>query len=136
MKVLKVDHVGIAVKSIEEALPVFKKIFGKDPEEIKELPDHGVKVAMFKIGETLIELLEPLGESSPIWKFVNERGGGLHHIAIGVKGLREGLKELEESGIRLIDKEPRIGAEGKEIAFIHPKSTFRVLLELVEEGEE
>lgn len=126
-----VDHIGIAVRSIEEAKKIYE-ILGLIVEGEDVVEDQGVRVAFIKVGETRIELLEPLNEDSPVSKFIEKRGEGIHHIALLVEGIEDKLKKLELQGIALIDKEPRVGAHGTRIAFIHPKSTNGVLLELCE----
>ncbi|EEB74057.1 methylmalonyl-CoA epimerase [Thermococcus sp. AM4] len=130
----KIDHVGIAVKNLEEAIKVWEGL-GLKVEEIEEVPDQKVRTAIIRIGESRIELLEPTAEDSPIAKFIAKRGEGIHHIALGVTNIEEHLKELKEKGYRLIDEEPRIGAGGAKIAFVHPKAVTGVLLELCERGE-
>ncbi|WP_099211267.1 methylmalonyl-CoA epimerase [Thermococcus henrietii] len=127
----KIDHVGIAVKNLEEAVKVWEGL-GLKVEEIEEVPDQKVRTAIIHIGESRIELLEPTAEDSPIAKFIAKRGEGIHHIALGVTDIEEHLKELKEKGYRLIDEEPRIGAGGAKIAFVHPKAVTGVLLELCE----
>ena len=127
----KIDHVGIAVKNLEEAIKVWEGL-GLKVDEIEEVPDQKVRTAIIHIGESRIELLEPTAEDSPIAKFIAKRGEGIHHIALGVTNIEEHLKELKEKGYRLIDEEPRIGAGGAKIAFVHPKAVTGVLLELCE----
>ena len=130
----KVDHIGIAVKNLEEAIKIWENL-GLKVEEIEEVPDQKVRTAIFHAGETRIELLEATAEDSPIAKFIEKRGEGIHHIALGVDNIEEMLKKLKEKGFRLIDEKPRIGAGGAKIAFIHPKSVGGVLLELCEREE-
>ena len=130
----KIDHVGIAVKNLEEAIKVWEGL-GLKVDEIEEVPDQKVRTAIIHIGESRIELLEPTAEDSPIAKFIAKRGEGIHHIALGVTNIEEHLRELKEKGYRLIDEEPRIGAGGAKIAFVHPKAVTGVLLELCERGE-
>ena len=130
----KIDHVGIAVKNLEEAIKVWEGL-GLKVEEIEEVPDQKVRTAIIHIGESRIELLEPTAEDSPIAKFIAKRGEGIHHIALGVTNIEEHLRELKEKGYRLIDEEPRIGAGGAKIAFVHPKAVTGVLLELCERKE-
>ncbi|AIF69380.1 hypothetical protein PAP_04845 [Palaeococcus pacificus DY20341] len=125
----KVDHIGIAVKNLDEAIKVWESL-GLKVEEIEEVKDQKVRTAIFHVGESRIELLEGTSEDSPISKFIAKRGEGIHHIALGVDNIEEHLKKLEEQGFRLIDKEPRMGAGGAKIAFVHPKSVSGVLLEL------
>ncbi len=130
----KIDHVGIAVKNLEEAIKVWEGL-GLKVDEIEEVQDQKVRTAIIHIGESRIELLEPTAEDSPIAKFIAKRGEGIHHIALGVDNIEEHLKELKEKGYRLIDEEPRIGAGGAKIAFVHPKAVTGVLLELCERKE-
>jgi len=127
----KIDHVGIAVKSLDEATKTYEAL-GFEVEEIEEVAEQKVKVAMLPVGESRIELLEATSEDSAIAKFVSSRGEGIHHIAINVENIEEALKKAKEAGLRLIDEKPRIGAGGKKVAFVHPKSTHGVLLEFVE----
>ena len=130
----KVDHIGIAVKNLEDAIKIWENL-GLKVEEIEEVPDQKVRTAIFHAGETRIELLEATAEDSPIAKFIEKRGEGIHHIALGVDNIEEHLEKLKEKGFRLIDEEPRIGAGGAKIAFVHPKSVGGVLLELCEREE-
>ncbi len=125
----KIDHVGIAVKSLEEAIKVWEGL-GLKVEEIEEVPDQKVRTAIIHVGESRIELLEPTADDSPIAKFIAKRGEGIHHIALGVSDIEGHLKKLKEKGYRLIDEKPRIGAGGAKIAFVHPKALTGVLLEL------
>ena len=130
----KIDHVGIAVKNLDEAIKLWEKL-GLKVAEVEEVPDQKVRVAVFKVGESRIELLEGTGEDSPISKFIAKRGEGIHHIALGVENIEEHLEKLKEQGFRLIDEKPRTGAGGAKIAFVHPKSVNGVLLELCERKE-
>jgi len=130
----RIDHVGIAVKNLEEAIKVWEGL-GFKVEEIEEVPDQKVKVAVIKVGENRIELLEATTEDSPIAKFIEERGEGIHHLAIRVENIESKLEELKQKGYKLIDEKPRVGAGGAKIAFIHPKSVTGVLLELCERKE-
>lgn len=125
---LTIDHIGIAVASIEDARPLYAIITGAEGGPTIETPDQGVNVAFF--GQ--VELLEPRGDDSPVGRFLASRGPGLHHIAFQVSDVRAELAHLEATGFRLVDREPRVGAAGHPIAFIHPKSTHGVLVELVE----
>ncbi len=127
----KIDHVGIAVKNLNEAVKVWEGL-GLRVDEIEEVPDQKVRTAIIHVGESRIELLEPTSEDSPIAKFIAKRGEGIHHIALGVDDIEAHLEELKEKGYRLIDEKPRIGAGGAKIAFVHPKAVTGVLLELCE----
>lgn len=132
MKPSHIEHLGIAVNSLEEAIPFYEKILGTPCYSIEEVPEQKVKTAFFMIGQTKIELLESTDPEGPIGKFLENKGQGVHHVAFAVEGLQATLEETEANGIRLIDKTPRKGAEGLNIAFLHPKSTFGVLMELCE----
>ena len=128
-----INHIGIAVKSIERAKSVFELLGVKvEGEEVVE--DQKVRVAFIPVGESRIELLEPTSEDSPVAKFLEKRGEGIHHIAFQVDNISEALDKLKKEGIKLIDEKPRKGAHGTLIAFIHPKSTNGVLIELCQEG--
>ena len=129
---MKVDHIGIATREIEEALLVWRDALGLSVDSTDEVAEQGVRVAMLPLGETHIELLEPLSDDSPVGKFLQKRGPGIHHIAISVKNIRTTLSQLKAKGARLIDETPRVGANGCLVAFIHPSATNGVLLELVE----
>lgn len=133
MNISHIEHLGIAVKSIEESIPYYEQILGLKCYNIEEVADQRVKTAFFKVGDTKIELLEPTSPESTIAKFIETRGEGIHHIAFAVKGIEGALAEAEEKGVRLIDKTPRAGAEGLTIAFLHPKSTLGVLTEFCED---
>ena len=127
----KIDHVGIAVKNLEAATAT-NKALGFEVEEIEEVEEQKVRVAMLPVGESRIELLEATSDDSAIAKFIAGRGEGIHHIAINVENIEEALKKAKDAGLKLIDEKPRIGAGGKKVAFVHPKSTHGVLLEFVE----
>ena len=124
-----IDHVAIAVRNLDEGCKIWKDMGFKVEYEVVE--DQGVKVGIIHLGNSRIEILEPLSENSPISGFLEKRGEGLHHLAVKVDDIENTLRELESKGYRLIDREPRIGAGGKKIAFVHPKSA-KILLELVE----
>lgn len=130
MDLTHIEHIGIAVKSIEEALPFFEGVLGLKCYNIEEVADQKVKTAFLKLGQTKLELLEPTSDESPIAKFLEKRGEGIHHIAFAVENSTEALKEAEAKGVRLIDKQSRKGAEGLNIGFLHPKSCHGLLLEL------
>ena len=129
----KLGHIGIAVTDIEEAKKLYSEILGFTLTAEKEMPDRGLKVAFLETGNTKIELLEGTTPESTISKFVEKRGTGIHHLSFEVDDIRRVMKELADDGIRLIDQEPRTGAEGHLTAFMHPKSTNGVLLEIEEE---
>ncbi len=133
MNLSHIEHIGIAVKSLENSIPYWEKIFGLKCYSIEEVAEQKVKTAFFKVGQTKIELLESTDPEGPIGKFIEKKGEGIHHIAFAVNNLEHALAETEEKGIQLIDKTPRKGAEGLDIAFLHPKSTFGVLTELCED---
>jgi methylmalonyl-CoA/ethylmalonyl-CoA epimerase len=128
----KVDHIGIAVRSLETTLPFYTEVLKLPLLGIEEVESQKVRVAFLKAGETKLELLEPTTEESTIAQFINKRGEGMHHIALGVNSIEERIIEMKEKGIRMIDEEPRIGAGGALIAFMHPKSASGVLVELCE----
>ncbi len=127
-----IEHIGIAVKNLDEAISYYENVLGLKCYAIEEVKDQKVKTAFFKIGQTKIELLESTDPDGPIGKFIKNKGEGIHHIAFNVKDLREKLEQAEQKGIELIDKAPKKGAEGLDIAFLHPKSTFGVLTEFCE----
>ncbi|MCL6577807.1 MAG: methylmalonyl-CoA epimerase [Candidatus Bathyarchaeota archaeon] len=127
------DHVGVAVKNLDEAISVYRDVLGFKPLGVHVLTERKVRVAFLSTGgETQIELLEPLGSDSPVAKFLESRGEGIHHFAVEVDDIEAVLAELKRKGVVLVDDKPREGAEGKKIAFVHPKSTHGVLLELME----
>jgi len=132
---MKIDHIGIAVKSIAEAAKVYENTIGLKVSGYDQVDDQGVRVAMLNIGESRIELLEPTGAESPIEKFMGKRGEGIHHIAVTVEDIEKTLEQLKAAGIRLVDQTPRPGAHNTRVAFIHPSSTHGVLLELVQHGK-
>ncbi len=132
MKPTHIEHIGIAVKSLEQAIPYYENVLGLKCYAVEEVKDQKVKTAFFKVGQTKIELLESTDPEGPIGKFIEKKGEGLHHMAFAVENIEQCLKDVENKGIRVIDKTPRNGAEGLEIGFLHPKSTFGVLTELCE----
>lgn len=134
MSFKKVDHVAIAVADLDQAIELYQSLLGKAPEHIEEVSDQKVRAAFFGVGESNLELLFPTSPDSPISNFLakNPRGG-LHHICLQVDDLEAHLEKLKSQGVKLIDEQPRIGAHGKRIAFVHPKSTGGVLIELSEE---
>jgi methylmalonyl-CoA/ethylmalonyl-CoA epimerase len=130
MQIEQINHLGIAVKDLEAAAEVYQAM-GLSVKEIVDVPEQKVRVAFIPVGETTIELVQPTAEDSPVAGFLAKKGEGMHHLALQVDDLSAALAELSEQGMQLIDKTPRRGAEGQ-IAFVHPKSTGRVLIELVE----
>jgi methylmalonyl-CoA/ethylmalonyl-CoA epimerase len=132
MKISHIEHIGIAVRNLEDAIPFYEQVLGLKCYSIEEVKDQKVRTAFFKAGQTKIELLESTDPEGPIGKFIENRGEGVHHMAYAVENLEACLAEAESKGIRLIDKQPRKGAEGLSIAFLHPKSTGGVLTELCE----
>ena len=131
----KISHIGIAVKSMEEALSVFQNGIGLEVTSRDEVETQKVRVAFLPVGETRFELLEPTADDSPIAKYLEKKGEGIHHIALKVTNIEESLAQLKEKGVPLVNKEPVPGAHGTRIAFLHPKGTRGVMLELVEEHE-
>jgi methylmalonyl-CoA/ethylmalonyl-CoA epimerase len=129
MNLTHIEHLGIAVKSLEEAIPYYENVLGLKCYAIEEVADQKVKTAFFKIGQTKLELLEPTSPESTIAAFIEKRGEGIHHLAFATDDVAACLAEAEEKGVRLIDKAPRAGAEQMMIAFVHPKSTKGVLTE-------
>lgn len=132
MKPSRIEHIGLAVKSLDEAIPYFEQVIGVMCYAIEDVPEQKVRTAFFKIGDTKIELLESTDPEGPVGKFIEKKGEGVHHIAFEVDGLAEKLLIAEGRGVQLIDRTPRKGAEGLNIGFLHPKSTFGVLTELCE----
>ena len=133
MKPTHIEHIGIAVKNLNDSISYYENVLGLKCYAIEEVKEQKVKTAFFKIGETKIELLESTDPEGPIGKFLEKKGEGVHHIAYAVNNLESSLKEVEAKGVRLIDKTARKGAEGLDIAFLHPKSTGGVLTELCED---
>lgn len=132
MKPTHIEHIGIAVKDLEAAITLYEKLLGTPCYSIEEVADQKVRTAFFKIGQTKIELLASTSPDGPIARFIEKRGEGIHHIAYAVDGLRSVLQHLETEGMQLVDREPRRGAEGMQIAFLHPRATLGVLTELCE----
>jgi methylmalonyl-CoA/ethylmalonyl-CoA epimerase len=135
----KIDHLGIAVSSIDEALPFYTDVLKLPLLGIEKVESEGVKVAFLRIGESKLELLEPLHQKSPIAKFIEKKGEGLHHVALGIDSIEDRIQEIKEQGIKMIHDEPKKGAGGAKIAFMHPRSTGGTLYELCEKkgkGEE
>ena len=130
----RVDHIGIAVKSISETLPYYTETLGIPLLGTEEVPTQGLKVAFLDAGNIKLELLEPLSEDSTVAKFIDKRGEGVHHVAFGVTGIQERMDELKEHGVRLLSDGPKPGAGGAQVAFMHPKSSFGVLYELCDKS--
>lgn len=133
MNISHIEHIGIAVKNLEESIAFYEKVLGLECYAIEEVADQKVRTAFFKIGQTKVELLESTDPEGPIGKFLEKKGEGVHHMAFAVKGIEDALAQMDEKGVRLIDQKPRKGAEGLDIAFLHPKSTHGVLMELCED---
>lgn len=128
----KIYHLGYAVEDIEAATRFYRDSFGVEPREPEEVEDQGIIATMFRVGESTVELVQPTRPDSPVGKFLAKRGEGFHHVAFEVEDLERSLAELEAQGVELIDREPRNGAGGARMAFVHPRSAFGVLTELVE----
>jgi methylmalonyl-CoA/ethylmalonyl-CoA epimerase len=136
MDIMHIEHIGIAVKNLDEAIKYYKNVLGLKCYRIEEVEEQKVKTAFFKVGETKIELLEATDAEGPVGKFIEKKGEGVHHIAFAVNEIEKSLNEAESKGIRLINKNSVTGAEGLQIAFLHPKSTFGVLTEFCEHKNE
>jgi methylmalonyl-CoA/ethylmalonyl-CoA epimerase len=130
MNISHIEHLGIAVKNLEESIGYYEKVLGLKCYNIEEVRDQKVKTAFFKVGQTKIELLESTSPDGPIGKFIEKKGEGIHHIAFAVDQLEDALADAQSKGVQLIDEKPRKGAEGLDIAFLHPRSTHGVLTEL------
>ncbi|MDM5211777.1 methylmalonyl-CoA epimerase [Peribacillus sp. NJ4] len=135
MMIKNIDHIGIAVKSLDDTLPLYTETLKLKLEGIEIVENQGVKVAFILAGNTRLELLEALSPSSPIAKFIEKRGEGIHHVALGVDRIEDRIEEIKESGLRMIDDSSRKGAHHADVAFVHPKSTAGVLYELCERAE-
>lgn len=129
----KVAHIGIAVENLTDALQVWQDQLGVEVEAVKKLADRGLHIAFLPVGESYIELIAPLRADSEVSKFLEKRGPGVHHICFGVGDINESLRRYRDKGIRVVQDEPQLGAEGFPVAFLHPKSTLGVLVELLEE---
>ena len=129
---MKIDHIGIATRGIEESLGFWRDALGLEVKHTETVEEQGVRVAMLPVGEPRVELLEPTGPETPVGKFLEKRGPGIHHVAVRVADIRATLARLKAVGARLIDEEPRVGAGGCLVAFVHPSASGGVLLELVE----
>jgi methylmalonyl-CoA/ethylmalonyl-CoA epimerase len=130
MKILKIDHLGIAVNSIDDGKGFWSDILGLDFEGAETVAEQKVTTAFFPVGESEVELLESTAPDGPVAKYIEKRGQGIQHVAFRVENIEEALAELKEKGVKLIDQQPRIGAGGAKIAFLHPKATAGVLVEL------
>ncbi len=130
--VKKVDHIGVAVANLDEALKFYTEVLGLNLEGVEVVEDQKVKVAFLPVGDTEIELLESTDPEGPIAKYIEKKGAGIQHIAFRVDDIEKALDEMRRKGVRLIDEKPRYGAGGAKIAFLHPKSTYGVLVELSE----
>jgi methylmalonyl-CoA/ethylmalonyl-CoA epimerase len=130
--IIGLDHIGIAVSKLDEALQIYQEILGLELEKVKVVENQNVRLAFLLAGETKIELLAPIAAESAVAKFINKKGEGIHHIALRVTNIEDFLRHLKEKEIALVDEKPRVGAEGGKIAFLHPKSLKNVLIELVE----
>ncbi len=133
MNISHIEHIGIAVKDLEESIRFYEDVLGLKCYAIEEVSDQKVRTAFFRAGQTKVELLASTDPEGPIGKFIEKKGEGVHHMAFAVKGIDNALAQLDEKGIRLIDQKSRKGAEGLDIAFLHPKSTHGVLMELCED---
>ncbi len=130
MNLKAIDHIGIAVRSVRAVKETYRKAFGLEPAFEEEVRDQKVRIVAFTIGTTRLEFMEPTADDSPISKFLDKKGEGLHHIAIAVDDVANALEQLKQAGFPLIDEQPRTGAEGKQIAFLHPSGFHRLLIEL------
>jgi methylmalonyl-CoA/ethylmalonyl-CoA epimerase len=130
----KVDHIGIAVKNLDETIPYYTETLGLKVLKIEEVASESVRVAFIDAGNVKLELLEPMSEQSAIHSFIEKKGEGIHHIAFGVEGIEQRMNELREKGIRILNEQPKIGAGGAQVAFLHPKSSFGVLYELCDKS--
>lgn len=131
----KLEHVGIAVADLDEAVNMYRTVLGMEPDEIVDVPERGMRIAFFTLGEVQLELLASTGEDSNIAKFLARRGPGMHHLAFLVDDVAAALERLKERGVQLIDEEPKRGGRGNRIAFLHPRAMGGVLVELCEECE-
>lgn len=130
----KVDHIGIAVKNLDETIPYYTETLGLTVLKIEEVVSESVRVAFIDAGNVKLELLEPMSEQSAIHSFIEKKGEGIHHIAFGVEGIEERMNELREKGVRILNEQPKIGAGGAQVAFLHPKSSYGVLYELCDKS--
>jgi len=131
----KVDHIGIAVKNLDNTIPYYTETLGLNLLHIEEVVTESVRVAFIDAGNVKLELLEPMSSESAIHSFIEKKGEGIHHIAFGVEGIESRMKDLREKGIRILNEQPKIGAGGAQVAFLHPKSSFGVLYELCDKTD-
>ena len=136
MKTLKIDHIGIAVKDVEERLKLYRDLLGLEVDHVEELPERGLRVHFISIGESRFELLEEISGDSEIHSFLEKRGEGFHHIALRVENIEAFIEKAKQLGIKPLSDEPKPGAHGSKVVFLHPKTTGGFLIELVEGGEE
>jgi methylmalonyl-CoA epimerase len=132
MKIIGIDHIGIAIKDIKKGSEFYEDYLNLKVSEPIDVTSQKVRIAFMEIGGTKLELIEPLGEESPVAKFIQKKGEGIHHICFLVDNIDEALSELKDKKVKLVDKRPRVGATGKKIAFLHPESSSGVLIELKE----
>jgi methylmalonyl-CoA/ethylmalonyl-CoA epimerase len=132
----RIAHIGVAVRRLDEAIPFYRDVLGLEYLGTEEVPDQKIRTALFRVGESLIEVLESTSPDGPVGKFIEKNGEGIHHLCLQVEDASRALARAKEKGVRLIDETPRPGAHGMKIGFLHPKSTFGVLTEFAQEGEE
>ncbi len=132
MQTTHIEHIGIAVKNLEASIKFYEEVMGLKCYKIEEVADQKVRTAFFMAGQTKIELLESTSDDGPVARFLDKKGEGVHHIAFAVNGIEEAIKHARDKGVEAIDQQPRKGADGLDIAFLHPRSTFGVLTELCE----
>ena len=133
MRLTAIDHVGIAVADLDEAVELYRRTFGIEPTHRERIDDQGVEEVLFAVGESYLQLIGSLGSDTPVGRFLDTRGPGIHHVAYRVDSVAEALDDLRANGVRLVDETPRAGSRGTRIAFVHPKGIGGVLVELVEE---
>jgi methylmalonyl-CoA/ethylmalonyl-CoA epimerase len=133
VRLTQIDHVGIAVSDLDEAVEHYRRTFGIEPTHRERIDDQGVEEVLFAVGESYLQLLGALGPQTPVGRFLDRRGAGVHHVAYRVDSVADALDDLRASGVPLVDEEPRAGSRGTRIAFVHPKGVGGVLVELVEE---
>ena len=132
MRLTQIDHVGIAVADLEEAVEHYRRTFGIEPTHRERMDDQGVEEVLFAVGESYVQLIGALGPQTPVGRFLETRGPGIHHVAYRVERVADALEELRANGVRLVDETPRAGSRGTRIAFVHPRGVGGVLVELVE----